>query len=91
MNKGIKKALESHIYQANAIFKSMIKKYPKHAILHYDLALSYAQIGNYAKAYKHFSTSYHLDSTNYLAGDFAIICGKLINKDVKKLYRRCQR
>ncbi len=83
--KAIKKALNDHIYQANSMFKSLLKDYPKHAILHYNLALSYAQIGNYTKAYKHFSTSYHLDNRNYLAGDFAIMCGKIIGKDITKL------
>ncbi len=83
--KGIKKALENHVFQANKIFKSMIKKYPSHSILHYDLGLTYAQIGDYKQAYKHFSTSYHLDNTNYLAGIFAIFTAKLINKDVARL------
>ncbi|NOX14838.1 MAG: hypothetical protein GXP61_02185 [Epsilonproteobacteria bacterium] len=83
--KGIKKALGNHVFQANKIFKSMIKDYPFHSILHYDLALTYAQIGDYKQAYKNFSTSYHLDNTNYLAGVFSIFTAKLINKDVAKL------
>ncbi len=85
ISKGIKKALEEHIYQANEIFKSLLKDYPKHSVLHYNLALSYAQIGNFNKAYKHFAISYHLDNTNYLAGDFAIMSGKIIGKKVDKL------
>jgi tetratricopeptide (TPR) repeat protein len=83
--KGIKKALANHIFQANKIFKSLIKDYPSHSILHYNLGLTYAQIGDFKKAYKHFSISYHLDNTNYLAGVFSIYCAKLIKKDVKKL------
>ncbi len=83
--KGIKKALANHTLQANIIFKSLLSSYPQHSILHYDLALTYAQIGNYNLAYKHFATSYHLDNTNYLAGVYAIFTGKLINKDIAKL------
>ncbi len=83
--KGIKKALANHVFQANKIFKSLLGDYPSHSILHYDLGLSYAQMGNYAKAYEHFSKSYHLDNTNYLAGVFSIYCAKLIKRDIVKL------
>ena len=85
ISSGIKKALDYHTEQANQIFLNMIKTYPKHSILHYNLALTYAQMSNFAKAYKHFATSYHLDNNNYLAGAFAIMTGKLIHKDIKKL------
>ena len=77
--------MANHTLQANIVFKSLLSSYPQHSILHYDLALTYAQIGNYNLAYKHFSTSYHLDNTNYLAGVYAIFTGKLINKDISKL------
>jgi tetratricopeptide (TPR) repeat protein len=85
ISQGIKKALEYHTAKANKIFKNMIETYPKHSILHYNLALTYAQMSNFTEAYKHFKKSYHLDNTNYLAGAFAILCGKLINDDVKRL------
>lgn len=85
ITKAIKKALSNHTMQANSILKSLVKSYPQHSILHYDLALTYAQIGNYLLAYKHFSKSYHLDNTNYLAGVYAIFCGNLINKKTSKL------
>ncbi len=85
ISKGIKKALANHTLQANIIFKSLLSDYPQHSILHYDLALTYAQMGNYNLAYKHFATSYHLDNTNFLAGVYAIFTGKLIKKDISKL------
>ncbi|MDX1809413.1 MAG: hypothetical protein R3331_07725 [Sulfurospirillaceae bacterium] len=85
MTKGIKEALANHIFKANRTFKGLLKDYPAHAILHYNLALTYAQIGNYAQAYKHFSISYHLDNTNYLAGVFAIFCSDILNKDSSRL------
>ncbi len=41
---------------------------------------------NYELAYKHFSSSYHLNPKNYLAGAFAMFCAKLIDIDTTKLY-----
>jgi Flp pilus assembly protein TadD len=77
MSKGIKYALSKHILKANKIFQKLVKKHKYHSILHYDLALTYAQLKNYPKAYYHFLRAYHLDSNNYLAGIFAIICGDI--------------
>ncbi len=82
---GIKKALSFKVNEANKIFNSLRGKYPDHSILYYDLGLSYAQMGNYTKAYVDFVKSYHLDSKNYLAGVFAIITKSLIHKDNEKL------
>ncbi len=75
MSKAIKLALLKHIKKANVIFQKLAKKYPYHSILHYDLALTYAQLRNHPKAYYHFLRAYNLDATNYLAGIFAIIEG----------------
>jgi len=77
MSKGIKYAISEHILKANKVFNKLVKKYPYHSILHYDLALTYAHLKNYPKAYYHFLRAYHLDSNNYLAGAFAIIAGNL--------------
>ncbi|MDD3344661.1 MAG: hypothetical protein PHR87_13945 [Sulfurospirillaceae bacterium] len=85
MSKGIKKALDFHLYEANTIFLKMVDDYKNHSVLHYDLALTYAQMGDYNLAYKHFSKSYHLDNNNYLAGVFALMSGNLIGKDIVKL------
>lgn len=85
ISKGIKKALDFHVYEANEIFLKMVEEYKNHSILHYNLALTYAQIGDYSMAYKNFSKSYHLDGNNYLAGVFALMSGNMIGKDVTKL------
>jgi tetratricopeptide (TPR) repeat protein len=85
ISKGIKKALDFHVYEANEIFAQMVETYKNHSILHYNLALTHAQMGDYPLAYKNFSKSYHLDNNNYLAGVFALMCGNLIGKDVTKL------
>jgi tetratricopeptide (TPR) repeat protein len=85
ISQGIKKALSHHTEQANQIFLKMIKSYPKHSILHYNLALTYAQMADFTRAYKHFKKSYHLNTNNYLAGIFAVMCGQILNENVKKL------
>ena len=85
ITKGIKKALEYKINEANAIFESLKNKYPNHAVLFYDLALTYAQMGDYTNAYKNFIKSYHLNSKNYLSGIFAIMTKELIHQDNTKL------
>jgi len=78
MSEGIRYALTYHITLANKIFAKLAKKYKYHSILQYDLALTYANLKDYNKAYVHFLKAYHLDSNNYLAGIFAIITGKKI-------------
>jgi tetratricopeptide (TPR) repeat protein len=85
ISQGIKMALSYHTEKANKIFLNILKTYPKHSVLHYDLALTYAQMSDFADAQKHFSISYHLDNGNYMAGVFAILTGKLIGKNIKKL------
>ncbi len=85
MSDAIKKAITHHYLQANEQLKKLIDIYPKHSILHYNLALTYAQLGNYTLSYKHFLSSYRLDAKNYLAGIFAVMSGELIGKDNTKL------
>ncbi|XGQ69512.1 tetratricopeptide repeat protein [Campylobacter hepaticus] len=79
-------ALNQKLRLANQEFQKLIKDYPEHSILHYNLALTYAQMQNYELAYKHFSSSYHLNPKNYLAGAFAMFCAKLIDMNTTKLY-----
>ena len=85
ITKAIKKALSFKIREANKDLKKLVKIQPKHSILHYNLALTYAQMGNIQAANKHFLRSYHLNSKNYLSGVYAVMTGELINKDITKL------
>lgn len=85
ITKAIKKALSLKIREANSELKKLVKIQPKHSILHYDLALTYAQMGDMVAANKHFLRSYHLDAKNYLSGIYAILTSQLINKDSTKL------
>ncbi len=75
VNKGIaqaiKLALAFKIRKANKLLQKLVKVQPKHSILHYNLALTYAQLGDMANAYKHFIWSYHLDAKHYLPGIYA--------------------
>ncbi|SFV56010.1 PUTATIVE TRANSMEMBRANE PROTEIN [hydrothermal vent metagenome] len=89
VNKGIaqaiKLALHFRIRQANTLLQKLVKIQPKHSILHYNLGLTYAQLGDMHNAYKHFIWSYHLDAKNYLSGIYAYMASKLIHKEDKKL------
>jgi tetratricopeptide (TPR) repeat protein len=86
ISKAIKLALDGHIYLANKKFKKLIKKRDTSYILHYNLALTYAQLGNYAKAYKHFIRAYHLNPSDLLSGIYALMAiQKTGNMDDKLL------
>ena len=54
-------------------------------MLHYNAGLIYAQVGDFANAYKHFLRAYHLDMTDVQAGAFAMVTGKLVYKDISTL------
>ena len=83
--QAISKALNFKIREANQQLKALLALNPKHSILHYNLALTYAQMNNIPLAYKHFLRSYHLDAKNYLAGIFAAYSAQIINKDTTKM------
>ncbi|MEF3191410.1 MAG: tetratricopeptide repeat protein [Campylobacterales bacterium] len=83
--QGIKMALGWHITPAYKLFKELESRTTGHSILQYNLGLTYAQLGNYPMAYKHFLRAYHFDRTNYLAGIFTIICGELTNNDTRRI------
>lgn len=91
MSEAIKKALTHHYLQANKQLKELVKSYSKHSILQYNLALTYAQLGNYTLAYKHFTASYRLDSKNYMAGIFAMMSGEIIGQKTDKLLEEVKR
>ncbi len=81
----VQKALKFRLRDANQQLLALLKRNPQHAILHYNLALTYAQLGDMPNAYNHFLRSYHLDANNYMSGLFAIMCGDMIGKDSTKL------
>jgi len=81
----IDKALHFRLRDANAQLQQLLLSHPQHSVLHYNLALTYAQLGDYTKAYDHFLRSYHLDANNYLSGIFAIMTSEMISKPNPKL------
>ena len=85
ITRAIKKALDLKIRAANEDFLKLVSIQPKHSILHYNLALTYAQMGALKKANKHFLRSYHLDAKNYLSGIYALYTSQLTHKEYKKL------
>jgi Flp pilus assembly protein TadD len=89
VNRGIvnaiKKALDFRIREANSELEKLVLLQPKHSILHYNLALTYAQLGNMQDAHKHFLRSYHLDAKNYLSGIYAVMTSQLIHQENQKM------
>ncbi len=83
--KSIQSALHFRLQEANDNLIRISELYPRHPIIHYDLALTYAQLGQIELAHKHFLKSYHLDAKNYLSGIFALMTSKLLNKDHETL------
>lgn len=85
ITKAIKKALSFKVREANKELQELVQIQPKHSILHYNLALTYAQMGNLIEANNHFVRSYHLDAKNYLSGVYAVLTAQIINKENHKL------
>ncbi len=80
----IQLALNFKLQEANEKLKKLVKTYPRHSIVHYDLALTYAQLGDINRAHKHFLSSYNLDAKNFLSGIFAMMTAKLLNIENEK-------
>lgn len=86
LSRAVAKAINNELREANKSFLKLSGEYPGHSILQFNLALSYAQLGDYANAYKHFVTSYHLNPKSHLTGVYAIICAQMIGKDYRGLH-----
>lgn len=78
ITRGVKAALNENLYEAKNIFHEGLKKYPSSAKLHYNLALTYAKMYNFQKAYKHFKRSSVLDTNHYLSPIFSHFCAQLL-------------
>ena len=83
--RAINKALSFKLQTANKMLLKLVKIQPKHSILHYNLGLTYAQLGDMRNAYKHFIRSYHLDAKNHISGIFSLMTAQLIDKQTIKL------
>lgn len=78
---GVKLAINNRLIEANEIFKKIEKGYRSHDVLEYNLALSYAQLGDYANAYRHFDRAYFLNRNNHMAGVFSVITSRYAGKN----------
>jgi tetratricopeptide (TPR) repeat protein len=78
MIRGIEYGLSGRVYLANKVFKSLEPKFPTHAVLLYNLGLTYAQSGDFKEANRYFVKAYNFDPKNYEAGIFAIITAKIM-------------
>jgi tetratricopeptide (TPR) repeat protein len=84
MVRGIEYALNGRIALANKAFKELEKTFPSHAVLLYNLALTYAQLGDTRLANKYFTKAYNLDQRNPEAGLFAIVTAKSLGINYDK-------
>jgi len=85
LSRAIKEAIDHRLHRANTMLRNALKHYPNHSILHYNLALTYAQLGNYSQAHTHFLRSYHLDTTNHLSAIFALMCESLTGTKIPQI------
>ena len=85
ISKAIKLAINGHIFLAKRAFKKLIKKRDTSYILHYNLALTYAQLGEYNKAYQHFVRAYHLNPNDLLSGIYALMAIRKTGRDDAQL------
>lgn len=85
LSSTIAKAFDDRLREANKEFGELLKLYPQHAVVHYNLALSYAKLQDFKNATKYFTSSYHLNPKNHTAGALAIICNDILKEKVPKL------
>ena len=79
ITKAIRLALNGHIYLANKKFQKIYKQRKNSYIVNYNLGLTYAQLGNYKKAYFHLLKAYHLNPNDLISGILALFAGEKIN------------
>ncbi|PAF53323.1 hypothetical protein BKH42_06615 [Helicobacter sp. 13S00482-2] len=89
INKNITKALielnKNNVRDALKYLEISAKSNPNHSVLHYNIGLVYAQMGNFQKAYTHFLRAYHLNSYDITSGLFAIMAGTFIYQDTSRI------
>lgn len=83
-------AFNYDIQKTSELLEVLVKEYPQHSILQYNLGLSYALLNKYELAKKHFLASYHLDPKNLKSGIYALFCADLIYDDTTKLEQDIQ-
>lgn len=87
LSSSIAKAIDDRLREANAEFKELLDIYPQHAVVHYNLALSYAKLQDFKNASRYFTSAYHLNPKNHISGALAIICNDILNEKEPKLLK----
>lgn len=78
-------SLQHKIRDANHLLLEVVQRYPRHSILHYNLALTYAQMADFDNAYRHFLHAYHLNSRDLLSGVFALMCARATYRETGRI------
>lgn len=82
---GLREVYAGDLRRALQIFLKQSKSGVQHAVLHYNIGLLYAQLGDFENAYFYFSKAYHLNNKDLMAGIFALMAGNLVYQDVSRL------
>jgi len=87
----IKLALNNHTVKANKLLRTLQKQFPRQGVLEYNLALSYAQLGDYYRAHEHFKRANFLQPENFLAGIYALFTAELSGYETKPILERLEK
>lgn len=81
----IRLAVNNRLLQANDILAQAEAGFRNSDALQYNLGLSYAQLGNFTKAYEHFRRAYFLNYRNTQAGVYAAMLAGYAGADEDRL------
>lgn len=81
----VKLATNNRLLQANDVLAQTERNFKNSDTLQYNLGLSYAQLGNFTKAYEHFRRAYFLNYRNIRAGVYAAMMADHAGADEERL------
>ncbi|MDR3347838.1 MAG: hypothetical protein LBN32_04415 [Helicobacteraceae bacterium] len=79
MSAAVKLAVNNRLLLANLVLQEVEKEYKNSDVIEYNLALTYAQLGNFAKAHRHFHRAYFLNRAAIEAGVYALVLAPYAN------------
>lgn len=83
--EAIEKYAQNELDEALQILKTANENNPNHGILHYNLAVLYAQKDDFSHAFFHFLRAYHLDSSDVESAMFALLAASFTNENQEKI------
>jgi tetratricopeptide (TPR) repeat protein len=81
----VRLASNNRLLMAHDILLKAEQNFRNNDILQYNLALSYAQLGNFPKAYRHFRRAYFLNHKNTRAGVYAAMTAPFAGAEEDRL------